>query len=118
MTQVAEIIVHEDYNSIDYVNDIAIIKLSTDAKFNNYVKPICLWNSHKTDISEVIGKFGTVIGWGLTEDNQVSKVLRETVSPVVWWDTCLKSNPAVFGSFLSRRNYCAGLLNGNTLSLE
>lgn len=111
--QASKIVVHPNYNSIDFVNDIAMIKLSVHATFNNYVQPICLWNSDKIDLSGVIGKSGTVVGWGLTEKGEVSNVLREASLPVVGVITCLRSNPDVFGSLLSETNFCAGIRNGS-----
>lgn len=108
----SKIFVHSDYNSIDYVNDIAIIQLSADVTFNNYVQPICLWKSDKTDISEVVGKFGTVVGWGLTQYGIPSNILQEASFPVVDLFTCLKSNRQFFGQYLSETNFCAGSLNG------
>ncbi|KAG4071094.1 hypothetical protein HA402_013408 [Bradysia odoriphaga] len=48
-------------------HDIAIILLETHATFNNYVQPVCLWRADKTDLSDIIGKYGTVVGWGRTE---------------------------------------------------
>ncbi|KAG4080262.1 hypothetical protein HA402_010754 [Bradysia odoriphaga] len=108
----SEIFVHPDYNSIDYANDIAIIVLSADAIFNNYVQPICLWKPDRTDISEILGKFGTVVGWGLTENGVKSNVLQQANFPVVKSLLCLKSNPAFYGDILSETNFCAGTRNG------
>ncbi|XP_037049637.1 chymotrypsin-C-like [Bradysia coprophila] len=110
---VSEILVHPDYNSIDYVNDISIITLSTDATFNDYVQPICLWKSDKTDLSEVVGKMGTVIGWGLTQNGALSTTLQEANYPVVDLLTCIKSNPLFFGSILTEKSFCAGNRNGS-----
>lgn len=88
-----------------------MIMLSTDAIFNNYVQPICLWKSDKTDLSEVIGKFGTAVGWGLTEQGETSDVLQEASLKVVDTFTCLRSNRDLYGRFLTDTNFCAG--NGN-----
>lgn len=92
VTQVSEVFVHPDYNTNDYANDIAIIRLSAEAIFNDYVQPICLWKSHKTDISEVVDKMGTVVGWGLTENGTTSGVLQQAHFPVEYFFTCVKSN--------------------------
>lgn len=111
--QVAKIILHPNHSSIDLKNDIAIIRLSTDATFNNYVQPICLWSSHKLELSEVIGREGTVIGWGVTETGQTSNVLQQASMPVIASVSCLASNRDFFGPFLSDTNFCAGLRNGS-----
>lgn len=116
--QASEILVHPEYNSIDYANDIAIIILSADATFTNYVQPICLWKSDRTEISEVLGKFGTVVGWGLTQDGKKSNALQQANFPVVSSISCLRSNPAFFGDILSESNFCAGTRNGLATKLE
>lgn len=110
-----KIIPHESYNTDDLSNDIAIIRLSTEAKLNNYVQPICLWDLNKVAISEVTNKFGTVIGWGLTETDELSAILRQAIMPVVSLTTCLNSNREFFGTFLSDKNFCAGFRNGTSV---
>ncbi|KAG4079790.1 hypothetical protein HA402_014921 [Bradysia odoriphaga] len=100
---------HPNYLTSDLTNDIAIIMLSTEATFNSYVQPICLWG--KSDISEVTGKLGTVVGWGKTEENQLSNALRHANIPVVSSSTC-SSLSAKFAQYLTERTFCAGYLNG------
>ncbi len=112
MLQVDKIIIHPDFNADDLKNDIAIIRLSTDVSFNIHIHPICLWKSSKTNLSEVVGKHGTVIGWGRTETGQLSNVLRQASLPVISWGACLESNRAYAGSYLTERNFCAGVRNG------
>lgn len=106
------VIPHPGFTTSELRNDIAIIRLSTEATFTNYVQPICLWESNKVAISVVTKEHGTVIGWGLTENGQISHTLRQTVMPVVSLTTCLNSNRDVFGRFLSNNNFCAGFKNG------
>lgn len=110
--QVAEIFQHPNFSSIDLVHDIAVIRLLTDATFDNYVRPICLWNANKTELTEVVGREGTVIGWGVTETGEASNVLQQAFMPVVSLGICLKSNRYFFGAFLSDTNFCAGSRNG------
>lgn len=76
------------------------------------MEPICLWDSNKKDLSEVVGKFGTVVGFGITETNRISYTLRQAVIPVVGLTTCLESDRDFFGSFLSESTFCAGFRNG------
>lgn len=93
-------------------NDIAIILLATQATFSNYIQPICLWNAKTTDLSEVVGKQGVVVGFGVTETDNISNTLRELVMPVVSIGTCLVSNNEFYGQFLSDFTFCAGSRNG------
>lgn len=96
-------------------NDIAIVRLATKAVFNNFVQPICLWDPNKEDISSVVGKYGTVVGFGITEQNQISYSLRQATIPVVDLTTCLESDRNFFGNFLSESTFCAGFRNGKCL---
>ena len=112
----SEILVHPEYNSTNFANDIAIIRLSAHAIFNYYVQPICLWKLDKTAFSEVEGRTGTVIGWGKTENGAVSNVLQEAQFPVADFRTCLKSDPHFFVDILdilTETNFCAGSRNGS-----
>ena len=110
--QVAEIIIHPNYKRIDLSNDIAIIRLSDDATFNEFVQPICLWSADNTEIAEIMGKQNTVIGWGRTEFAENSRILRQASMPVVNSMECLESNRPFAGSMLTSTKFCAGLRNG------
>lgn len=96
---------HPNYNTEDLSNDIAIIRLSTEANLNNYVQLICLWDFNKIPISEVTNKFGTVVGWRVTENDELSVIFRHAFMPVVELTTCLNSNREFFGFFLSDKNF-------------
>ncbi|KAG4072407.1 hypothetical protein HA402_004339 [Bradysia odoriphaga] len=113
--KVAKIIRHPDFLEEYKRNDIAIIELANTVTFDNYVQPVCLWSADKIHFSNIVGKFGTVVGWGHTESGQVSNALREAYMPVVDAFTCLESNPDLFGGFLSRGNFCAGTRNGTSI---
>ena len=52
---------HPDYvNGMDIQNDIAIIRLSENVQFTEYVSPICLPNINQT----IPGADGILAGWG------------------------------------------------------
>lgn len=93
-------------------NDIAIVLLATEATFNNYIQPICLWNANKSDLSDVVGKQGTVVGFGVTKTDEIALTLQQAVMPVVSIGTCLSSNNDFYGQFLSDFTFCAGFRNG------
>lgn len=76
------------------------------------MQPICLWDSNKEDLSEVVGKYGTVVGFGITEENKISYTLQQAVIPVVSLTTCLGSDRSFYGNFLSDYTFCAGYQNG------
>lgn len=113
--QVNDVISHADYNDTNFDNDIAILRLSTEATLTNYVQPICLWDPNRIALQEVIGKLGIVTGWGVTETDELSSTLRQAVAPVVSQQTCLSSDRPFYGNFITDRNFCANFRNGKFL---
>lgn len=75
------------------------------------MRPVCLWNS-STDLSEIVGKLGTVVGWGETATINQSNVLQQATFPVVSHYICRQSDGELFGDFLNENNFCAGHRNG------
>ncbi|CAK1545544.1 unnamed protein product [Leptosia nina] len=98
---VVEIRQHELFDSSNYHNDIAILKLHRPAVFNTYVWPICLPpRGLKLD-----DQITTVIGWGTQSyGGPTSDVLMEVSIPVWNHEECVKSfTDSVFDETL-----CAG----------
>ncbi|EAA45022.4 AGAP010662-PA, partial [Anopheles gambiae str. PEST] len=110
---VIETIMHEGYRPTTFENDIAILRVEIPIIFNDYIQPVCLW---KRDDGVVLPWFynqpGTVVGWGLSEDNMIGTTLNEARMPVVDSWTCLASDRAFFGKFLQSKAFCAGYKNG------
>lgn len=106
------IVVHADYTPERFLDDIGIIRLSTVAQITAYVKPICLWDSRRTELSEVVNRNGIVVGFGLDETDSVSKKLNQANMPIVPVIDCLTSNPSFFAGLISYRTFCAGFRNG------
>ncbi|CAH1118358.1 unnamed protein product [Phaedon cochleariae] len=109
--QVERIFVHERYNSHAFKNDIAVLKLSTPIEITDYVRPACLWEEQQT-LEAVIGKLGTVVGWGFDENGKVTEQLTKAHMPVVSQETCIYSFPDFYSRFTSDHTYCAGFKNG------
>lgn len=80
-------IFHEDYRSESkgQPNDIALLRLSRDVKFTNYIKPICLPKS-----DNLSRKF-RVVGWGLTELKRSSSLKLQVTVPFVEKSACQRS---------------------------
>nr|ATU82483.1 venom S1 protease 14 [Lethocerus distinctifemur] len=57
---VQKIYVHEDWNPMSYVNDISIMFLKTNIRYNQFVGPACLPNK-KMDL---VNEYLKVLGWG------------------------------------------------------
>ncbi|XP_076254544.1 limulus clotting factor C-like isoform X1 [Rhynchophorus ferrugineus] len=106
-----QIIVHPAYNSTLFYNDIALIKLDRPATITNYVRKCCLWQEPSSSLQNVIGKLGTVVGWGFDQSRQLTNNLMKTKMPVVPTDKCILSNRNFFSQFVSETNYCAGFRN-------
>lgn len=76
-----EIHIHSSFNSIDYQNDIALIRLSETVPLNEYIQTIPLPSRSavdKTYEDETV----TSVGWGLTEDLDHNESLKD-MSPVL-----------------------------------
>ncbi|KAK5638495.1 hypothetical protein RI129_012790 [Pyrocoelia pectoralis] len=97
---VAEITPHPNYDPTSYSNDIAIVKLEIPVEVTDYVRPVCLW-SEEIDLNSIVGKQGTVVGWGFDETGNVTETLMQTKMPVVSYGTCVKSFPEFFSRFAS-----------------
>ena len=69
-SSVSQFIIHPkwDANSESFDADIAISVLVRVIEFNKYVNSICLWVS-SSGIDDLVGKTGTVAGWGRTDLN-------------------------------------------------
>ncbi|GJQ67119.1 hypothetical protein Trydic_g19779 [Trypoxylus dichotomus] len=75
---IQEVTVHPDYQHIEKLNDIALLRLAKPAVFTRYVKPICL--NTNADIQSQL----TVAGWGFINvtTEETSRFLQKAyVSP-------------------------------------
>ncbi|KAL1379508.1 hypothetical protein pipiens_014846 [Culex pipiens pipiens] len=75
-------------------NDIALLELSTEAKLNEHVQPACVNREE-----HITGQYGVAVGWGFTEDDEVSSTLKAARMPVS----------------LDSGSFCAGNTNGTTV---
>lgn len=111
--EVEKIVTHRGYKPLTYENDIAILKLTVPVIFTQYVQPVCLW---KRDDGIILpnpyGMNGTVVGWGLTDNNTVSSLLNTAKMPIVGTHECLQSDRDFFGQLLNAKSFCAGFKNG------
>lgn len=90
--------------------DIAVLELDSEVEFNQYVQPACVLL--EKDLTDMVG---SVVGWGRTEFDATSSILREAELPVIDLLTCLNSDRDVFGQTLDRGMLCAGYTNGTGL---
>lgn len=108
-------VIHPDYmkgKGVSFDADIAIIVLTKQVKFNEFIRPICLW-TESSDVENIVGKVGTVIGWGSDENGQVlTNKPRKVLSPIVSDSICLRSSET-FRYITSNRTFCAGRQDGS-----
>lgn len=111
--RVQQIIVHENFSTSNYHNNIAFIQLTDKAKLNQYAKPICL-----NDDVDSLGESGVSVGWGdirITPDSRLNQMFM----PVVPNSVCAESLPAVHQKLLEDNNtFCAGFINGECLIIS
>ncbi|XP_035910120.1 chymotrypsinogen B-like [Anopheles stephensi] len=111
--RVFEIISPPGASARTFDDDIAVLKMHTQFTYDDYVQPVCI-RSVPQDISQLVGAFGTVVGWGWTEHNSTSATLRQANIPVASADDCLASDRNLFSQVLTTKVYCAGSRNGTS----
>uniref|UniRef100_A0A182UIL4 Peptidase S1 domain-containing protein n=1 Tax=Anopheles melas TaxID=34690 RepID=A0A182UIL4_9DIPT len=93
-------------------DDIALIKVTTEIDMSAFIQPVCLWPSVPISGTDIVGRRGAVVGFGLTELDKPSDVMLDAEVPVVDLWSCLESNRGAFGTHLARTMLCAGGLDG------
>uniref|UniRef100_U5ESW9 Putative trypsin-like serine protease n=1 Tax=Corethrella appendiculata TaxID=1370023 RepID=U5ESW9_9DIPT len=112
---ISKIIIHEDYESSTFRHDIALLELSENILFNDYIQPACLWENNDQTSNSVKGTNGFVIGWGYIDNDTVSDILNQATIPMIDYLDCIVSNPYGYSTMLNRFNYCAGYQNGTSV---
>ncbi|XP_050353335.1 serine protease gd-like isoform X2 [Nymphalis io] len=111
---VSEIIVHPQYNASSFSRDASILKMRQPVEYTEFVRPACLWPEDQTDLSYVIGKKGSVVGWGFDDTGVATEELTYVEMPVVDTETCIRSYSEFFAKFTSQYSFCAGYRDGST----
>ncbi|XP_058122122.1 chymotrypsinogen B-like [Anopheles ziemanni] len=111
--RVFEVISPPGASAQSFNDDIAILKMQTEFIYDDYVQPVCI-RAVPQDISELVGTYGTVVGWGWTEFSSTSAILRQASIPVVSAEDCLNSDRVLFSQVLTTKLYCAGSRNGTS----
>lgn len=106
---VSTLVIHPDYSSDNYNNDIGLLHLSSSVNFTNYIRPVCL------AAEDSIFPSGTncwITGWGQTASGvnlSYPGTLQETVVPVIINSQC---NDILGAGVITDNMMCAGLLQG------
>ncbi|MEQ9257772.1 MAG: serine protease [Roseovarius sp.] len=86
--EVAAVIPHPEYDALQLINDIAVVKLAQPIQ--NSALPVGAIPVLEKD-EPLEGRNATVVGWGLTQENEFPGVLMETDIDIVSNETCNKS---------------------------
>ncbi|KAG8593457.1 hypothetical protein GDO81_000841 [Engystomops pustulosus] len=112
--QLQNIIIHENYTSGEYQNDIALLQLSSPISFTHYIQPVCLPDT--LDIFAVNSSC-YVTGWGaLTEGGILSSSLQQAELKIINSTSC--SSYQVYGYLMKPSMICAGYLTGKIDSCQ
>lgn len=109
---VHEIIVHPDYDPATIDNDIALLRLRTEAVGESI--PTATLETETALLSP--GTEITVTGWGVTESAQRTSALREVAVPIVSRRKC--NGPASYDGRITANMICAGLDQGGMDSCQ
>ncbi|XP_029028029.1 transmembrane protease serine 4a isoform X2 [Betta splendens] len=105
---VDKIIVNGQYDPVLSDYDIAMLRLSSPITVGDSRRPVCL---PPKALGLSAGDTLTVTGWGyLRENGQVSPSLQMAQINFIDRDTC--SSPQVYGSTITPRMICAGVMAG------
>uniref|UniRef100_A0A182MXV7 Peptidase S1 domain-containing protein n=1 Tax=Anopheles dirus TaxID=7168 RepID=A0A182MXV7_9DIPT len=107
---VEDIIVHPQFSTYSIAYDIALIKLARNITMSKYIQPVCLWNLDY-EIHSVIGKNGTIVGFGLTENDTGSDHLKQALVKVMDPLDCIETD-RVLGALLTTEMFCGMGLSG------
>nr|XP_040233895.2 uncharacterized protein LOC120956474 [Anopheles coluzzii] len=106
-----EIIINPGFSKASIIHDIALIKLRTNISMNRYVQPVCLWTMDSA-LELIVGRNGTIVGFGLSERDVVSEQLKQATIGVVDPYTCIASDRVVYGTHLTLEMFCGKGQNG------
>ncbi|XP_030649807.1 polyserase-2-like [Chanos chanos] len=112
---VSQIIIHPDYNSVTFNNDVSLLCLSSSVTFTDFIRPVCLAAADSVFHS---GTDSWVTGWGNTASGvslPSPQTLQEVEVPVVGNRQC----NCLYGVGRIKNNMiCAGLLAGGKDSCQ
>ncbi|XP_068205083.1 venom protease-like [Palaemon carinicauda] len=104
-------IIHENFNTISFANDIAILKLDKKVTFRDRIRPICLPIEGPFNSQELVARrdLGIVAGWGTVSYNNVSSnILLHVQLPIIPEAEC-KTRYEVFKQVvIDDTTLCAG----------
>jgi len=68
--------------------NFAVITLDQDISFNDFIRPICLWNFDADFEKEIIGKITYAVGYGVDETGAISLKRKHVSTTITDDETC------------------------------
>ncbi|XP_068127203.1 transmembrane protease serine 11D-like [Hyperolius riggenbachi] len=108
------IIIHENYISGIFQNDITLLELSAPVSFTQYIRPVCLPDNMTVtpDNSSCY-----VTGWGtLTDGGNLASILQQAELRII--NTTICASPTMYGTSIRPSMLCAGYAAGKIDSCQ
>ncbi|VVC87455.1 unnamed protein product [Leptidea sinapis] len=102
-----QVILHPSFRYEQTTADLAIVRVNKFV-YTEFVQPICIWGP-VYDKESLFESTAIVTGFGRTEQNQLSDMLRSAYTTVQKDSTCISVAPELYSSLLNEFTFCAGL---------
>uniref|UniRef100_A0A2K6A1C9 Ovochymase 1 n=1 Tax=Mandrillus leucophaeus TaxID=9568 RepID=A0A2K6A1C9_MANLE len=100
------IMAHEDFNTLSYDSDIALIQLSSPLEYSSAVRPVCLPHSTEPPFSSEIC---AVTGWGsISGDGGLASRLQQIQVHVLEREVCEHTYYSAHPGGITEKMICAG----------
>ncbi|KFQ23020.1 Transmembrane protease serine 12, partial [Mesitornis unicolor] len=105
--RIRSIIVHPEFKTETFENDIALFQLYSAVRYSDYIQPVCLHlHPYIDNETECF-----VSGWGRTaEKGKVSAVLKEAQVDIIPSSVCNASD--AYAGLINEKMICAGSMSG------
>lgn len=113
--RLSHIILHPNYISSSFINDIVMLRMAEPVEFSVYIRPICMPTATATQESIDRKQACTVVGWGQVDEegDYLPDTLQEVKLPLISAPECRKRTTALTSYARVNENmFCAGVERG------